>query len=236
MSVRHLSETLTDGNNGTVCAYDPSTAHKAAIEAVYPAGAFLVWGAKQVSRLEDNHAPRKTRRSAGVRPWQVGSCGPLTSSSGSGAHRVYSLSDSWRSTRPGRRARDRRRRERNQPMHEEHTIASEIGEKYEQLTAQLTAFNRVLLRGVKSKSPHGRGINSDLTDLTDSLIGKDIQGRVRARARAATESSSLASERIGKIGKIGPGPRAVMRFAVNRARSNGVEPRLISGKIGGWSA
>jgi hypothetical protein len=133
----------------------------------------------------------------------------------------------------GGRARDRRTGERQTTMHDATTPASEIGE---QLTAQLTAFNRVLLRGVKSKSPHGIGICSDLTDLTDSLIGKDIQGRVRARARAPVSSASLASERIGKIGKIGTRRRALMRFSVNRQQSNGVESRLMSSKIGGWSA
>lgn len=121
-------------------------------------------------------------------------------------------------------------------MHDGSTSASEIEEEGKQLTAQLTAFNRVLLRGVKSKSTHGGGTYSDLTDLTDSLRGKDIQGHGRARGRAAASSASLASERIGKFGKIGANRRAFMRFSVNRRQSNRVECRLTSGKIGGWSA
>jgi hypothetical protein len=122
-------------------------------------------------------------------------------------------------------------------MHKRTTLASEIAEEQrEQLTAQLTAFNRILLREVKSKSPHDGGICSDLTDLTDSLIGKDIQRRVRARARSPALGASLASERIGKIGKIRARRRALMRFSINRQQSNAVESRLISSKIGGWSA
>jgi hypothetical protein len=128
------------------------------------------------------------------------------------------------------------RAQRDHTMHDRPTPASEIGERTEQLTAQLTAFNRVLLRGVKSKSQYGSRVYSDLTDLTDSLRRKDIQGRVRAHARAPVASASLASERIGKFGKIGGYPRAVMRFSVNRRRSNGVESQLISSKIAGWSA
>lgn len=79
-------------------------------------------------------------------------------------------------------------------------------------------FYPVLPSSVKSKPPHGEGMNYNFTDFTYSLWREDM-------CRASCDSAigpnlSLPLERIGKIGKIASDLGALLRFVFYRGRLN----------------
>jgi hypothetical protein len=88
--------------------------------------------------------------------------------------------------------------------------------RFDRLTPQ---FDPICLRGVKSKSRDGRGIFTNLTDLTGFLsLYTRAQACVRARTLALP---ALSPENIGQIGQMAFHPFAVLWFAFDCCRSNG---------------